>query len=98
MEAGIVLRVESLKEESLRDPDEVAAYRGKIDRTFDYIESRLDLLEDDFNVGLLSLACVADWLVFRDIVPDPLTSRPNISRRLAELGERPSLAATRPSL
>jgi len=98
MEAGIVLRVESLKEESLRDPDEVAAYRAKIDRTFDYIERRTDLLEGDFNVGLLSLACVADWLVFRDIVPDPLTSRPNISRRLAELGERPSLAATRPSL
>jgi len=98
MEAGIVLRVESLKEEGLRDPDEVATYRGKIDRTFDYIERRPDLLESDFNVGLLSLACVADWLVFRDIVPDPLTSRPNISRRLDELGERPSLAATRPSL
>jgi glutathione S-transferase len=98
IEAGIVLRVEGLKDESLRDAAEVAAYRGKIDRTFDYIEGRPELLEGDFNVGLLALACVADWLVFRDIVPDPLTSRPGIARRLAELRERPSLAATRPSL
>jgi glutathione S-transferase len=98
MEAGIVLRVDSLKDEARRDPDEVAAYRAKIDRSFDYIESRPELLDGDFHVGTLALACVSDWLVFRDIVPDPLAGRPRTSQRLARFRDRPSLAATRPSL
>jgi glutathione S-transferase len=98
IEAGIVLRVESLKDQAKQDPDEVVAYTGKIERAFDYIESRPDLLEYDFNIGQLTLACVADWLVFREIMPDPVPNRPAIAARLAALRERPSLLATRPTL
>jgi glutathione S-transferase len=98
IEAGIVLRVESLKEEAKRDPDEAAAYAGKIERTFDYIESRPDLLGGAFNIGQLTLACVAEWIVFREIMPDPLRSRPRIAAHIAGLRGRPCLAATRPSL
>jgi hypothetical protein len=98
IEAGIVLRVESLKDQAKQDPDEAAAYTGKIERAFDYIESSPDLLAGDFNIGQLTLACVADWLVFREIMPDPVPSRPGIAARLAALRERPSLLATRPTL
>jgi glutathione S-transferase len=98
IEAGIVLRVESLKDEAKRDGDEIAAYASKIERTFDYIESRPDLLDDDFNIGQLTLACVAEWIVFREIMADPVPGRPRIAARVDALRDRPSLQATRPSL
>jgi glutathione S-transferase len=96
MDAGVVIRVDQLKAEERRDPEEVAAHAAKIERTLDLIEGDSSWLEGPFNVGQLALACALDWLVFRSLVADPLASRPRIAAWLAEVGKRPSLAATRP--
>jgi glutathione S-transferase len=96
MDAGIVLRVESLKAEAKRDEAEIAAYTAKIHRTLDMIEKDEIWLTQPFNVGALSLVCVLDWFAFRQILPDPLGHRPRLAGWLAGLGDRPSLAATRP--
>jgi glutathione S-transferase len=96
MDAGIVLRVESLKQESKRDKAEITAYTAKIHRTLDMIDQDEGWLTGNFNVGALTLACVLDWLAFRQLVTDPLGHRPRLAGWLAELSERPSLASTRP--
>jgi glutathione S-transferase len=96
MDAGIVLRVESLKAEAKRDEAEIAAYTAKIDRTLDMIEQDEIWLAQPFTVGALSLVCVLDWFAFRQILPDPLGGRPRLAGWLAGLRDRPSLAATRP--
>lgn len=97
MDAGFVLRMEQLKEEARRDPGEVTAYTGKIDRTLDRIEREPGWLEGGFNVGQLALACALDWIVFRGLVADPLGNRSRLRSWLEAVSERPSLAATRPS-
>ena len=96
IDAGVVLRVESLKDESRRDAAEIAAHEGKIHRTLDLIESEPRWLGEDLNAGTLALACAVDWFVFRDIIPDPLGGRPRIADLLDSLRDRPGLAATRP--
>jgi glutathione S-transferase len=97
MDAGFVLRMEQLKEAARRDEREVAAYRGKIARTLDRIESDPHWLDGEFDVGQLALACAIDWMIFRELVPDPLSPRPRLAAAIARLRERPALAATAPS-
>jgi glutathione S-transferase len=96
MDSGVVLRVESLKDEAKRDEAERAAFADKIHRTLDMIERDPRWLPQDFNVGALALACAIDWIIFRRLIPDPLASRPRLEAWLEALRERPSLAATRP--
>jgi glutathione S-transferase len=98
MDAGVVLRVDSLKPEEKQDAEEAAAHRSKIERTLDLIESDPDWLAGDFHAGTLALACALDWLVFRTLIPDPLRGRPLLSEWTARVRDRPSLAATRPQL
>lgn len=97
MDSGFVLRMEQLKDEGCRDPAEVAAYTAKITRTLDRIEREPQWLTADFNVGHLALVCALDWIVFRGLVADPLAGRPRLRDWLERVGERPSLAATRPA-
>ncbi len=66
MDAGVVLRVEGLKEEARRDHGEIAAYAAKIERTLDLIESDPRWLEGGFNAGQLALICAIDWFTFRN--------------------------------
>ncbi len=97
MDAGFVLRMEQLKDEERRDPAEVSAYTAKIARTLDRIEQEPHWLAGDFNVGQLALACALDWIVFRDLVSDPLAAHPRLRLWLEATSDRPSLARTRPS-
>jgi glutathione S-transferase len=96
MDAGIVLRVESLKEEAKRDEDEVDAFTAKIERTLELIEREPRWLDGGFDVGALSLLCAIEWLIFRALVPDPLARRPRLAAWHRQVRDRPALVATRP--
>jgi glutathione S-transferase len=96
MDAGVVVRLEQVRPAERRDPAEIAAHQGKIARTLDRIEAAPDRLEQPFHVGQLALACALEWLVFRDILPDPLEGRLALASFLERIGDRPALAATRP--
>lgn len=96
MDAGVVLRLESLKGEAYRDPADIAAHEAKIERTLDMIESEPHWLEGEMNVGTLALACAIDWLIFRELIPYPLIGRPHLAHAMGALAERPALIATRP--
>ena len=96
MDAGVVLRLQSLKPEERRDGDDIDAHRAKIARTLDHIEADPAWLEGGFDVGQLGLACALEWLAFRALIPG-LGPRPRLSAWLASVADRPALAATRPS-
>ena len=96
MDAGFVLRMEQLKPAERQDPAEIAAYQAKIARTLDRIEADPHWLDARFDVGQLALACAIDWMIFRELVPDPLGGRPLLAALMAKLHERPALAATAP--
>ncbi|MDP8994517.1 MAG: glutathione S-transferase N-terminal domain-containing protein [Pseudomonadota bacterium] len=96
MDAGVVLRVEQLKQEERRDRDQVAAHEAKIARTLDLIEGDPAWLEGGLNAGQLALACAIDWLIFRALVADPLAGRPRLAAFAERVRARPAMAATRP--
>ncbi len=96
MDAGVVLRIESLKGEAFRDPAEIAAHEAKIERTLDLVERNARWLRGDVNVGTLALACAIDWLIFRKLIQFPLIGRPRLAQAMAALGELPAMAATKP--
>jgi glutathione S-transferase len=96
MDAGVVLRLEQLKPAERQDAAEVAAYQAKIARTLDRIEADPHWLDGRFDVGQLALACAIEWMIFRELVPDPLAGRPRLAEWLGRLRGRPSLAATAP--
>lgn len=97
MEAGIVIRVEQMKDEQHRLASEIDTYTGKIARTLDLLEREPQWLEGNFNAGQLALACLLDWLVFRHLVAEPLAGRPRLAAWAVQVGQRPALVATRPS-
>jgi glutathione S-transferase len=97
MDAGFVLRMEQLKPQERRDAAEVAAYQAKIARTLDRLEAEPHWLAGGFDVGQLALVCAIDWMIFRDLVPDPLAGRPHLAQAIAVMRGRPSLAATAPA-
>ena len=97
MDAGFVLRMEQLKPQERRDAAEVAAYQAKIARTLDRLEAEPHWLAGGFDVGQLALVCAIDWMIFRDLVPDPLAGRPRLAQAIAVMRGRPSLAATAPA-
>ena len=92
----MVLRVTQLKDESRRDPQEVAAHTAKTARALDLIEADPSWLEGSFNVGQLALVCAIDWLAFRSLVPDPQAGRPRVAAWAAGIRTRPALTATQP--
>jgi glutathione S-transferase len=96
MDAGFVLRMEQLKPAERQDAAEVAAYQAKIARTLDRIDGDPHWLGGGFDVGQLALACAIDWMIFRELVPDPLAGRPRLAAWLGRVRERPALAATAP--
>lgn len=96
MDAGVVLRVESLKPEERRDADEIAAHRAKISRTLDLIEREQGWLGPKLDVGRLALLCAVEWLRFRRLVDDPFAGRPRLERWHAALRDHPALVPTRP--
>ena len=97
MDAGFVLRMEQLKDPARQDPAEIAAYTAKVERTLDRLEQEPEWLSGAFNAGQLALVCAIDWMVFRELVPDPLAHRPRLAGMIEHWRERPALAATRPS-
>jgi glutathione S-transferase len=96
MDAGVVIRVEQLKDEARRDPSDIAAHRAKIGRTLDLIENDGSWLAGGFDVGALALVCAIEWLIFREILPDPLAGRPQLAVWYARVRERPALLPSRP--
>lgn len=96
MDAGVVLRLESLKPERQQDRLEIVAHQDKIARSLDLIETEPGWLDQGFNVGGLALACAVDWIIFRDLMPDPEAGRPRLAAWLSDIRRRPSLIATRP--
>jgi glutathione S-transferase len=96
MDAGVVLRLQGLKPEDRRDPQDIAAQQDKIERTLAYLDANPSWLDGPFHVGHLSLACAIEWLFFRALIPG-LGDRPRLSAWLASVADRPALAQTRPA-
>jgi glutathione S-transferase len=97
MDAGVAVRLESLRTEEKRWDEWIEAHLRKVRNGLDAVEAEPELLSGAFNIGHLALACAIEWLAFRNVYSESEESRPRLAAWLATVRDRPSLAATRPS-
>jgi glutathione S-transferase len=95
MEAGIVLRLETVRPEAERRPEMIAEHLAKIARTLDTLEADPPAC-DRFHVGKLALICAIDWLSYRQLCPQPLAGRPGLAAMHRQWAERACLVDTAP--
>jgi glutathione S-transferase len=70
---------------------------AKVDNTLDLLETRLlPALNGKINIGVIAVACALGYLDFRFADKKWGSTRPNLSKFAAKMGERPSMQATRP--
>jgi glutathione S-transferase len=97
MDAGVSVRLESLRTESKRWDEWIEAQLRKVRNGLDAVEAEPELLADPLHIGHLALACAVEWLAFRDVYTESEAGRPRLAAWLGTMRNRPSLAATRPS-
>jgi glutathione S-transferase len=96
MDAGVLVRLESVRPEAYRWPAWIDAQRGKVTGALSHIEENPSLLEGEFHIGHIALVCALEWLDFRQIVPAWSAGRPRLTQWHRAVAERPSLVSTRP--
>ena len=97
IDAGVAVRLESLRDESMRWDQWIEAHLGKVRRGLDVVEAEPALLSGAFHIGHLTLACAIEWLAFRSVYSESDEGRPRLSAWYRTVRERPSLVATRPA-
>ena len=97
IDAGVAVRLENLRDESLRWDKWIDAHLGKVTRGLDAVEAEPALLYGDFHIGHLTLACAIEWLAFRNVYSESEQGRPRLSAWYRAVQERASLVATRPA-
>lgn len=97
IDAGVAVRLESLRDESMRWDQWIEAHLGKVRRGLDAVEAEPALLSGAFHIGHLTLACAIEWLAFRSVYSESDEGRPRLSAWYRTVRERPSLVATRPA-
>jgi glutathione S-transferase len=97
MDAGVAVRLESLRTEEKSWDEWIEAHLRKVRNGLDAVEAEPELLSGAFNIGHLALACAIEWLAFRNVYSESEEGRPQLSAWYQEVRERPSLVATRPA-
>ena len=96
MDAGVAVRLETLRPEDKRWNDWIEAHLRKVTNGLDAVDAEPHLLDGPVNIGHLALACAIEWLAFRTVYSESEEGRPRLAAWFADVRERPSLIATRP--
>ena len=97
IDAGVAVRLESLRTEDKRWDEWIEAHVRKIVSGLDAIEAEPELLAGPLDIGQLTLACAIEWLAFRNVYSESEEGRPRLAAWYQTVRERPSLLATRPT-
>lgn len=97
IDAGVAVRLESLRTEDKRWDEWIEAHVRKIVNGLDAIEVEPELLAGPMDIGQLTLACAIEWLAFRNVYSESEEGRPRLTDWHRRVRERPSLVATRPA-
>jgi glutathione S-transferase len=96
MDAGVAVRLESLRTEDKKWDEWIEAQLRKVRNGLDAVDAEAELLSGSFHIGHLALACAIEWLAFRNVYTEIEAGRPRLAAWFQPVRERPSLAATRP--
>lgn len=101
LDAAIMRRIESLRLEGQQSADVAARQKRKIDRALDAFEADAEAhaLADPrgpLTIAEIAAACALGYLDHRFPDDDWRLNRPALASWFDDMGERPSMAATRP--
>jgi glutathione S-transferase len=96
IDAGVAVRLESLRAEDKRWDEWIEAHLRKVRNGLDAVEAEPELISGPFHIGHLTLACAIEWLAFRGVYSASEEGRPRLSAWYRAVRERSSLVATRP--
>lgn len=97
LDNGLPLRGELMRRPAMLSAEVVARHREAIERALTLADAEADAYPTSTpDIGTIAIGCAVGWLDFR--MPDFgwRANRPQLAAWLAELGQRPSFAATRP--
>jgi glutathione S-transferase len=100
IEAGALLRAETLRPEGERSPTWMRRQQGKVERGLEVLAADLGehnwCNNDRYTLADISLGCCLGWLAFRHPAIDWRGQYPNLERLYERLSERPAFADTAP--
>jgi glutathione S-transferase len=95
-DAAVARRQEGLRPDGERSPAALERLALKVQGGLDWLESHVDQLDEEPDLGRLAVACALGYLDFRFGDEDWRSSRPKLAGWNERFGTRPSLRATAP--
>ena len=97
LDAGVSIRLESLRAETERSPAWITRQTEAIDRTLNSFEGAIASFGESITMAHISLGCALGWLDFRMPNHDWRKDRPQLSHWFSQISARPSMIATMPA-
>lgn len=97
LDAGILMRYESLRPEAERSASWTEAQKLKLEAALDRLETRwISHLSGPLDIGHLAAAAALGWVAFRKPIPQGLDETPKLKAWHEAFAQRPSMKATAP--
>lgn len=96
LDAGVLIRLESLRPEAERSAGWVEQQSQTVNRALDAFEAEVAGFGEEFGIGQITLACALAWLDFRQPVGDWRQGRSALAAWERQIATRPSMQTTGP--
>lgn len=96
MDAGVLIRMETLRPENERSPAWIKRQQSAIGRGLDALEDEARMLAGPCAIGQVAIGCALGFLDFRLPELDWRQGRPELARWAETFATRPSMIATVP--
>jgi len=96
LDAGILMRYESIRPDNFKWPDWTAAQMTKVTTALTALEAEADKLGQGIDIGLITIGCALGYLDFRFADIGWKGKHPKLATWYGTFGARPSMTATAP--
>lgn len=96
LDAGVLIRYESLRPEGERSPDWVARQTTRVTAGLDALEREADGFAAEPSIGEITVGCCLGWLEFRKPTGEWRVEHPRLAAWYETFARRPSMVATPP--
>lgn len=97
MDCAVSLRIEDLREQSLRNGEWIARWKRSIANALDVASQDMQSAPEAFDLGAIALVCALDYLDFRHAALGWRQGRPLLAAWCDQLGARASVQDTAPT-
>jgi glutathione S-transferase len=97
LDGGVLAFYEGRRPETLRWPEWENGQKTKIRQGLDALEAEAANFAEPLDLGQIAVGVAIGWIIFREIVENPLRSRPRLAGWYDAVRRRPSFKSTEPA-